>query len=140
MGRSRGGLTAKIHALCDAGGLPIKLKLSAGQAHDGRAADSMLGGLGPGHILLDDAAYDADAMRLNLADRGAWACVKPMPTRANIPAFSRFLYRFRNTVERYFNKIKHFRAIETRDEKHGDFLAPHQTRRRQNLHAPFMSR
>jgi transposase len=93
MGRSRGGLTTKIHALCDASGLPIKLKLTAGQAHDGRSAADMLGDIGQGQILLADAAYDADAMRQNLADRGAWACVKPMPTRTNIPAFSRFLYR-----------------------------------------------
>ena len=47
MGRSRGGLTTKIHALVDACGLPISLKLSAGQAHDGRSAEDMLG-----HILL----------------------------------------------------------------------------------------
>jgi len=101
--------------------LPIKLKLTAGQAHDGRSAADMLGDIGQGQILLAD---DADAMRQNLADRGAWACVKPMPTRANISAFSRFLYRFRNTVERYFNKIKHFRAIATRYEKHdANFLA-----------------
>jgi transposase len=38
MGRSRGGLTTKIHALVDANGLPIALKLTEGQAHDGRAA------------------------------------------------------------------------------------------------------
>ena len=124
MGRSRGGLTTKIHALCDATGLPIKLKLTAGQAHDGRAAADMLGDIGQGQILLADAAYDADAMRQSLADRGAWACVKPMPTRTNVPAFSPFLYRFRNAVERYFNKLKHFRAIATRYEKHDEnFLA-----------------
>ena len=43
MGRSRGGLTTKIHALVDACGLPIALKLTEGQAHDGRAAVDMLG-------------------------------------------------------------------------------------------------
>jgi hypothetical protein len=52
MGRSRGGLTTKIHALIDANGLPILLKLTEGQAHDGRSAADMLGGLGPGQILL----------------------------------------------------------------------------------------
>ena len=124
MGRSRGGLTTKIHALCDANGSPIKLKLTAGQAHDGKSASDMLNDIGEGQILLADAAYDADAMRASLAERGAWACVKPMPTRTNIPAFSPFLYRFRNTVERYFNKLKHFRAIATRYEKHdANFLA-----------------
>ena len=44
MGRSRGGLTTKIHALVDANGLPILLKLTAGQAHDGRSAADMLAG------------------------------------------------------------------------------------------------
>ena len=43
MGRSRGGLTTKIHAVTDAQGLPITLKLTAGHAHDGRSADDMLG-------------------------------------------------------------------------------------------------
>ena len=41
MGRSRGGLTTKIHALVDANGLPIALKLTEGQAHDGRRAEDM---------------------------------------------------------------------------------------------------
>ena len=45
MGRSRGGVTTKIHALVDAYGLPIALKLTAGQAHDGRSADDMLGSI-----------------------------------------------------------------------------------------------
>src|SRR5215217_2373268 len=47
MGRSRGGLTTKIHALVDANGLPIALKLSEGQAHDGHSAADMLSGSGP---------------------------------------------------------------------------------------------
>lgn len=46
MGRSRGGLTTKIHALVDANGLPVALKLTEGQAHDGRSAADMLQGLG----------------------------------------------------------------------------------------------
>jgi len=50
--------------------------------------------------------------------------VKPMPNRKNIPAFSPFLYRYRNLVERFFNKIKYFRAIATRYDKLDDnFLA-----------------
>jgi len=118
MGRSRGGLTTKIHALVDANGNPIALKLTEGQAHDGRSADDLLDGLGAGQILLADRAYDSDALRTALAERGAWANVKPMPRRVNIPAFSPFLYRYRNLVERFFNKIKHFRAVATRFEKH----------------------
>ena len=124
MGRSRGGLTTKIHALVDANGLPVKLKLTEGQAHDGKSAEDMLNDIGPGQTLLADSAYDSDRMRQNLCDRGAWANVKPMPNRVNVPAFSRFLYRNRNLVERFFNKLKHFRAVATRYEKHDEnFLA-----------------
>jgi transposase len=124
MGRSRGGLTTKIHALVDANGNPIALKLTEGQAHDGRSAGDMLHGLGVGQILLADRAYDSDALRNSLAQRGAWANVKPMPRRVNIPAFSPFLYRYRNLVERFFNKLKHCRAVATRFEKHdANYLA-----------------
>ena len=124
MGRSRGGLTTKIHALVDADGLPVALKLTDGQAHDGRSATDMLDRLGPGQILLADRAYDSDALREAVAAQRAWANVRPMPRRVNIPAFSPYLYRYRNLVERFFNKLKHFRAVATRYEKHAaNYLA-----------------
>ena len=124
MGRSRGGLTTKIHALVDANGLPILLKLTPGQAHDGRSAPDMLGGLGEGQILLADRGYHSDALRKSLASQGAWGNIKPMPNRVNVPAFSAYLYRFRNLVECFFNKLKHFRAVATRYEKHdANYLA-----------------
>jgi transposase len=117
MGRSRGGLTTKIHALVDANGLPIAIKLTEGQAHDGRSAADMLNGLQAGQILLADRAYDSNALRDAMDAQGAWANIKPMPSRRNPPAFSPFLYRYRNLVERFFNKIKHYRAVATRYEK-----------------------
>jgi transposase len=120
MGRSRGGLSTKIHALVDADGLPIALKLTPGQAHDGRSAVDMLDEIGPDQILLADRAYDSDALRKSLAARGAWANIKPLAKRLDAPSFSAFLYRYRNLVERFFNKLKHFRAIATRYEKHAD--------------------
>jgi transposase len=124
MGRSRGGLTTKIHALVDANGLPIKLKLTEGQAHDGRSAVDLLDTIGDGQTLLADRAYDSDALRAALRNKGAWANVRPMPGRVRIPAFSPFLYRYRNLVERFFNKIKHFKAVATRFEKHdANYLA-----------------
>lgn len=106
--------------MVDARGLPIALKLTEGQAHDGRSAADMLASVQSGHILLGDRAYDSDALRQALAERGAWANVKPMPNRKNVPAFSSFLYRERNLVERFFNKLKHFRAVATRYDKRPD--------------------
>lgn len=124
MGRSRGGLTTKIHALVDANGLPVALKLTEGQAHDGRSAADMLDGVGAGQILIADRAYDSDFLRQTMAARGAWANIRPLARRVDMPAFSPFLYRYRNLVERFFNKLKHFRAIATRYEKHAaNYLA-----------------
>jgi transposase len=120
MGRSRGGLTTKIHALVDACGLPILLKLTEGQASDGRSAQDMLGTLGRGDVLLGDRAYDSDALRQDLAARGARANVRLMPNRINLPPFNKRLYRRRNLVERFFNKLKHFRAVATRYDKRDD--------------------
>ena len=124
MGRSRGGLTSKIHALVDAEGRPVALKITEGQAHDGRSAANMLGGLGAGQILPGDRAYDSDALRTRMVEQGAWANVKSMPNRKQVLAFSPFLYKYRNLVERFFSKIKHFRAVATRYDKDPDnFLA-----------------
>ncbi len=124
MGRSRGGLTTKIHVVVDANGNPVSLKLTEGQAHDGRSATDMLDTIGEGQILLADRAYDSDALRTVMTNRGAWANVKPMPNRVNIPAFSPWLYRYRNLVERFFSKLKHSRAVATRFEKHdANYLA-----------------
>lgn len=124
MGRSRGGLTTKIHALVDAEGRPICLKLTEGQAHDGRSAADMFDTIRAGDTLLADRAYDSDALRQLLRDRGAWGNIRPMPNRLTPQAFSTWLYRQRNQVERFFNKLKHFRAIATRYDKRDDnFLA-----------------
>jgi transposase len=124
MGRSRGGLTTKIHAMVDAQGLPISLVLSEGQAYDGHSAHLMLDSLTPGSILLADRAYDADKLRAAIADKGAFANIPPMPQRVRRSAFSPFLYRYRNLIERFFNKLKHFRAVATRYDKRDDnFLA-----------------
>ncbi|GJD71746.1 IS5 family transposase IS869 [Methylobacterium gnaphalii] len=102
----------------------MALKVTAGQAHDGRPAADMLGELDAGQILLSDRAYDSDALRTRMAEQGAWANVKPMPNRKRVLAFSPFLYKDRNLVERFFNKIKRFRAVATRYDKDPDnFLA-----------------
>jgi transposase len=104
--------------VADANDNPITLKLNEGRVHDGRSAENMLDSVSPGQTLLADRAYDSDALRQSFAQRGAWANVKPTPGRVNVPAFSHSLYRFRNLVECFFNKLKHFRAAATRFKKH----------------------
>lgn len=123
-GCSRGGLTTKIHALVDAEGRPIRLKLTEGQAYDRRSATDTLDAVEPGNILLADRAHDSDALREEMSGRSAWTNARAMPNRVKTFAFSRWLYRQRNAVERFFNKLKLFRAVATRYDKRNDnFLA-----------------
>jgi len=111
MGRSRGGLTTKIHALVDAEGRPVRLELTAGQTHDSQPAPDMLENIQAGAILLADKAYDSDAIRQQVESKKAWANIPPKSNRCKSFAFSKFLYRYRNLVERFFNKLKQFRGI-----------------------------
>jgi transposase len=117
MGRSRGGLTTKIHALVDRSGLPLRLALTTGEAHDNRLAAGLLSNLKSGSILLADRGYDADWIRDLVRQHGAWANIPPKRNRTEALCFSPYLYRARNLVERFFNKIKHCRRVATRYDK-----------------------
>ncbi len=124
MGRSRGGLTTKIHAVVDAKGLPLRFELTPGQAHDVKAAATLLNGLWPDSFVLGDKAYDADTIRQQIEEQGAAANIPNRSNRKLRHAFSPTLYRERNLVERFFNKLKQCRRIATRYEKLGaNFLA-----------------
>ncbi len=117
MGRSRGGLTSKIHAVVDTNGLPARLALTAGQTHDNRLAGSLLSRLKTGTMLLADRGYDADWIRALVTKRRAWANIPPRSNRNEPICFSPHLYRARNLVERFFNKIKQCRRVATRYDK-----------------------
>ncbi len=60
MGRSREGLTCKIHAVVDTNGLPVHLALTPGEAHDNRLCSVLLSALLPQTMPLADRGYDAD--------------------------------------------------------------------------------
>ena len=117
MGRSRGGLTSKIHAVVDADGLPVGLGLTPGEAHDNRLCSVLLTGLHQGTMLLADRAYDADWIRDFASQKGAWANIPPKRNRKKPICFSPYLYRARNLIERFFNKIKQCRRVATRYDK-----------------------
>jgi transposase len=68
-------------------------------------------------MLLADRGYDADWIRAFATERGAWANVPPRSNRREPICFSPHLYRARNLVERFFNKIKQCRRIATRYDK-----------------------
>ena len=124
MGRSRGGLTTKVHALVDGRGLPLELILTPGQAADCPAAAGLLTRLRENTILLADKAYDADWLRRRVEEAGALPNIPSKSNRKWKACFSATLYRQRNRIERFFNRIKHFRRIVTRYEKTRPIISP----------------
>ena len=89
MGRSRGRLTSKIHALVDTNGLPVRLALTAGEAHDNRLAGKLLSRLKSKTMLLADRGYDADWIRSLAAEKGAWPTSRHDATAPSLSASAR---------------------------------------------------
>ena len=109
-------MTTKIHALVDALGNPVALMLTPGQAHDLACAEPLIDGADP-QALIGDKAYDADPLIDTLNRREITPVIPPKANRKTPRACDYALYCERNLVERFFNKLKHFRAIATRYDK-----------------------
>src|ERR1700720_3146119 len=75
-------------------------------------------------MLLADRGYDADWIRELAMEKGAWANIPPKSNRSDPICFSPYLYRARNQVERFFNRIKQCRRVATRyDRLAANYLA-----------------
>lgn len=117
-------MSTKLHVLVDGCGLPIRVVLSPGQASDKTVAPALLGDLAPGRDLVADRGYDAKGLLDLVAARGGRAHIPTCRDRKRQRSVDPALYRHRNLVERFFNKLKHFRRIATRYEKTArNFLA-----------------
>ena len=100
------------------------MKLTEGQAHDGKSGEDMLDALPRKCVLLADRGYDSDVLRAKIVAQGAAANIRPLDHRITPPAFNKRTYKLRNRVERFFNRIKHYRAVATRfDKQDANFLA-----------------
>jgi transposase len=117
IGRSRGRLSTKIHALVDALGNPIGFFLTRGEAHDLVGADHLLPTMAT-DTLIADKAFDADERVLEpLAAAGKTAVTQPRTNRSSPRDDDRQLYGARHLIENFFATIKQFRAIATHYEK-----------------------
>ena len=127
LGRSRGGFSTKIHAATIDENCAVALHLTAGQANDGRQFECLYESLDPDNVLESaalDKGYDADRIRERLACDGVEPVIPPMSSRSMKPPYDKDLYRERNRIERFFNKLKQFRRIATRyDKLQNTFLA-----------------
>lgn len=131
LGRSRGGLSTKIHQLVGGRGRPMVIALTAGQAGDSPMlkhllADLAVARLGPGRprtrpdALLADKAYSSKANRDLLRTKKVRVVIPEPPSRASQETGIRrrsATYKNRNVVERSFNDYKQWRGLTTRYDK-----------------------
>ncbi|WP_256222524.1 IS5 family transposase [Paenibacillus sp. FSL W7-1088] len=118
MGRSRGGLTTKIHVVVDALGNPIRFELTPGQARGSVMGYEMLSKLDiENREILADRAHDADAI-LALAEEQNATTVNPSKrNRRKKRAYDKNTYKERHLIECFFNRVKKYRRLATRYDK-----------------------
>ncbi len=109
--------------LADAQGRPLRFILTGGEAHDLTTTPDLLAGVETDAVIAD-RAYDSNAMRDLIAAAGAEAIIPSKRSRKVAIPHDRLAYRLRNRIERFINKLKHFRHIATRyDRRAVHFLA-----------------
>jgi transposase len=116
LGRSRGGLTTKLHALVDSQGRPLCFLLTPGQAADCRQARALLDGVAF-RRLIGDRAYDTDELRDWCAERGVEAVIPSKRNRKLPIPHDREAYKSRHRVENLFCRINDLARIVLRKDK-----------------------
>jgi transposase len=116
MGRTKGGLNTKVHAIVDEAARPIRLFLSAGNEADISHARTICEEI-PAAMLVADKGYDSDAFRQWLLARGIKPCIPPRSNRKHPSPYSKPSCRKRHVVENFFERLKNFRRVATRYDK-----------------------
>ena len=117
IGRTKGGLNSKLHAVCDGRGRPLVMLLSEGQMSDYKGAALMAPALPKAKQLLADKGYDADWFRAALAKRGLAACIPSKSNRKVAIPHDAVLYKQRHKIENMFGRLKDWRRIHTRYDR-----------------------
>jgi len=127
LGRSRGGLTTKIHVATLNETRAVVIQLTPGQASDCAQFELLYQALPKENLIATaalDKGYDTNAIRTRLALDGIEPVIPGRSNRIEPIPYDEEQYKERNRVERFFNKLKQFRRIATRYEKHAfTFLA-----------------
>lgn len=109
-------MSTKIHAATEALGLPIRLIGTPGQRNDIALAHDLVEGI-EADAMLADKGYDADHLVERIAEIGIGVVIPPKRNRKIQRAYDTELYKERNRIERFFNKLKQFRRVATRYDK-----------------------
>jgi len=117
IGRTKGGLNTKLHAVTDALGRPIRLFMTAGQVSDYIGARALMSSLPIADWLIADRGYDADWFRDALKDRGIRACIPGRKSRDTPVQYDKRRYKRRNRIEIMFGRLKDWRRVATRYDR-----------------------
>jgi transposase len=117
IGRSKGGLSTKIHAIVDALGNPTGFFLTQGQASDLQGADVLLPQIEAQAVLADKASDAQERVITPLREREIEVVIPPKKNRVTPRPYDKVLYQARHLIENFFAKIKQFRGIATRYDK-----------------------
>ncbi|WP_420797086.1 IS5 family transposase [Altericroceibacterium spongiae] len=117
IGRTKGGLNSKLHAVCDGLGRPIILLLTEGQMSDHKGAVLLFPSLPRAKVLLGGKGYDSDWFRAALESQGIDVCIPPKANRKVQYYYDKQLYRQRHKVENMFGRIKDWRRVATRYDR-----------------------
>lgn len=116
-------MSTKIHAAVDALGNPVRLILTEGQSSDYTKAEELITGFQADYVIADKG-YDSDSFVIAINNSDAKAVIPPRSNRKKMREYDIELYKERNLVERFFQKLKHYRRIATRYERLGrNYLA-----------------
>jgi transposase len=116
MGRSRGGLNTKIHAVVDNHAAPVSIMLSGANRSDVTLASAMLAGQ-RGIVVVADKAYDCDSLCEEIIGESNRTCIPPRSGRLHPRTYSAHNYKKRHRVENFFQKLKRYRRVATRYDK-----------------------
>lgn len=122
IGRTKGGLNSKLHAIVNDDGKPLVMALTAGQVSDHIGAKIMYPSLPNATILIGDKGYDSDEFRAALKAKGIASCIPPRSGRNHPATYSKTLYKQRHKVENAFNRLKDWRRIATRYDRCADLF------------------
>ncbi|WP_319544250.1 IS5 family transposase [Ruegeria conchae] len=117
IGRTKGGMNTKLHAVTDSLGRPIRFLLSAGQVSDYTGARILVNNLPSADWLLGDRGYDADWFREALNDRGIKPCIPGRKSRDKPVRYDKRRYKRRNRIEVMFGRLKDWRRVATRYDR-----------------------
>lgn len=117
IGRTKGGMNTKLHAITDANGRPLSFFMTAGQNQRLHRSCGSVGDLSKAKWLLGDCGYDADWFKKALQAKGIKPCIPGRKSRLQPVQYDKRRYRRRNRIEIMFGRLKDWRRVATRYDR-----------------------